>query len=112
MGQAREIRRGGWTRRDPGLRNGWAGQSMPWTVSCCIESRMARVLLLDLDCEENQMLSVRHPDHSGSSTDVDRLLSPSRLAARFRQVRALTESLSAPLRVEDYVIQSMPKASP
>jgi ergothioneine biosynthesis protein EgtB len=34
------------------------------------------------------------------------------LAARFRQVRAFSEELSRPLAVEDYVIQSMPEASP
>src|SRR5436853_1573498 len=34
------------------------------------------------------------------------------LAARYRQVRALTEELCAPLEVEDYVVQSMPDASP
>src|SRR5207302_7818704 len=34
------------------------------------------------------------------------------LAARFRAVRATTEQLCAPLETEDYVIQSMPDASP
>lgn len=34
------------------------------------------------------------------------------LAARFREVRATTESLCAPLETEDYVVQSMPDASP
>jgi ergothioneine biosynthesis protein EgtB len=73
---------------------------------------MARVLLSNLDCEENLMLSVRHPESSCGSSDVDSPLSSSRLAARFRQVRALTESLCAPLCVEDYGVQSIPEASP
>src|SRR5579884_2188828 len=34
------------------------------------------------------------------------------LAAGFEEVRALTERLCAPLAVEDYVVQSMPDASP
>src|SRR6202048_880172 len=34
------------------------------------------------------------------------------LAARYQQVRQSTETLSAPLAVEDYVIQSMPDCSP
>jgi ergothioneine biosynthesis protein EgtB len=34
------------------------------------------------------------------------------LASRYREVRGLTESLCAPLAVEDYVVQSMPDASP
>jgi ergothioneine biosynthesis protein EgtB len=34
------------------------------------------------------------------------------LAARYQQVRGFTEQLSAPLTVEDHVIQSMPDASP
>src|SRR5437899_5681008 len=34
------------------------------------------------------------------------------LAARYQQVRQATEALSAPLAVEDYVIQSMPDCSP
>src|SRR5207302_10965249 len=34
------------------------------------------------------------------------------LAARFRAVRATTEQLCAPLETEDYVVQSMPDASP
>jgi len=34
------------------------------------------------------------------------------LAARYRRVRAFSEELSRPLAVEDYVIQSMPDASP
>ena len=34
------------------------------------------------------------------------------LASGFREVRALTEKLCAPLETEDYVIQSMPDASP
>lgn len=33
-------------------------------------------------------------------------------AGRYRAVRALTEELCAPLQTEDYVIQSMPDASP
>src|SRR6266568_6998663 len=34
------------------------------------------------------------------------------LAKRYQQVRQSTEALSAPLAVEDYVIQSMPDCSP
>jgi ergothioneine biosynthesis protein EgtB len=34
------------------------------------------------------------------------------LADRYREVRRLTEELCAPLAVEDYVVQSMPDASP
>src|SRR2546425_11958503 len=34
------------------------------------------------------------------------------LRARYRQVRSTTEALCAPLETEDYVIQSMPDASP
>src|ERR1700716_941004 len=34
------------------------------------------------------------------------------LAQRYQQVRQATEALSAPLAVEDYVIQSMPDCSP
>ncbi|MCQ4269795.1 ergothioneine biosynthesis protein EgtB [Pseudomonas kuykendallii] len=34
------------------------------------------------------------------------------LLARFRQVRTLSESICAPLQVEDHVIQSMPDVSP
>jgi ergothioneine biosynthesis protein EgtB len=35
-----------------------------------------------------------------------------RLAALYREVRGLTEALCAPLAVEDFVLQSMPDASP
>jgi len=35
-----------------------------------------------------------------------------RLAERFREVRSLTVALCSPLEVEDYVVQSMPDASP
>ena len=34
------------------------------------------------------------------------------LAARYDEVRRATESLCAPLETEDYVVQSMPDASP
>jgi ergothioneine biosynthesis protein EgtB len=37
---------------------------------------------------------------------------PGELAARFRAVRDQTEALCEPLEVEDYVVQSMPAASP
>jgi ergothioneine biosynthesis protein EgtB len=37
---------------------------------------------------------------------------PPDLAARYRAVRRATEALCEPLEVEDYVIQSMPEASP
>ena len=38
--------------------------------------------------------------------------SPAELAARYRTVRAWTEQLCQPLLAEDYVVQSMPDASP
>ena len=34
------------------------------------------------------------------------------LLQRFRQVRATSEAICAPLQIEDYVIQSMPDVSP
>src|SRR5262249_56680001 len=37
---------------------------------------------------------------------------PSTMAARYREVRGVTEALCAPLETEDYVVQSMPDASP
>src|SRR5438309_12058272 len=37
---------------------------------------------------------------------------PERLARRYQEVRAFTESLTAPLAPEDTVIQPMPDASP
>jgi ergothioneine biosynthesis protein EgtB len=40
------------------------------------------------------------------------LTSAAGLAARYRAVRRLTEDLCAPLATEDYVVQSMPDASP
>jgi ergothioneine biosynthesis protein EgtB len=40
------------------------------------------------------------------------LTDPAELAARYRIVRAWTESLCEPLQLEDYVVQSMPDASP
>jgi ergothioneine biosynthesis protein EgtB len=46
-------------------------------------------------------------------TDVARVEAPTKgLSARYRDVRRLTEDLCAPLAVEDYVVQSMPDASP
>jgi ergothioneine biosynthesis protein EgtB len=39
-------------------------------------------------------------------------LSREHLAARYQEVRQVTESLCAPLATEDYVVQSMPDASP
>jgi ergothioneine biosynthesis protein EgtB len=38
--------------------------------------------------------------------------SKERLVSRYREIRAFSEELSRPLQVEDYVIQSMPDASP
>jgi ergothioneine biosynthesis protein EgtB len=46
------------------------------------------------------------------STEVNRKLCDSLLAAEYQQVRQLTEHLCAPLVTEDYVVQSMPDASP
>lgn len=37
---------------------------------------------------------------------------PDRLLQRFRQVRAASEAICAPLQIEDYIIQSMPDVSP
>src|ERR1051326_1200313 len=34
------------------------------------------------------------------------------LSARYREVRGVTEAICRPLKTEDYVIQSMPDASP
>ena len=39
-------------------------------------------------------------------------LDPTTLAARYREVRGFTERLCQPLETEDYVVQSMPDASP
>jgi hypothetical protein len=39
-------------------------------------------------------------------------LSREELSVRYRQVRAFTEKLCEPLETEDYVVQSMPDASP
>ena len=39
-------------------------------------------------------------------------VAPGGLAGRLARVRALTSRLCAPLAVEDYVVQSMPDASP
>src|SRR5262245_28057303 len=39
-------------------------------------------------------------------------LSAGSLAAQYREVRAVTEALAAPLTPEDCAIQSMPEASP
>jgi ergothioneine biosynthesis protein EgtB len=52
--------------------------------------------------------SSTQPSHSPPERDLDREL----LAARYQEVREVTESLCAPLEAEDYVIQSMPDASP
>jgi ergothioneine biosynthesis protein EgtB len=43
---------------------------------------------------------------------VEESVAAGSLAERYREVRALTESLCAPLAVEDYVASSMPEASP
>lgn len=44
---------------------------------------------------------------------VDRAaVEPSELVSRYRQVRDFTEQLCEPLEIEDYVVQSMPDASP
>ena len=48
----------------------------------------------------------QQPDQFPASTTFDQLLH------RYQQVRALSESICAPLQVEDYVIQSMPEVSP
>lgn len=41
-----------------------------------------------------------------------KILDPTTLAARYREVRGFTERLCQPLETEDYVVQSMPDASP
>src|SRR3954451_15783248 len=43
---------------------------------------------------------------------TDFALDRARLAARYQDVRRVTESLCSPLETEDYVVQSMPDASP
>ena len=50
----------------------------------------------------------RPPRVSANGSDDER----SKLRARFRSVRDLTEALAAPLRPEDQVVQSMPDVSP
>jgi len=53
------------------------------------------------------MGNLAHQSHQQSASDnFDQLLH------RYRQVRALSENLCAPLQIEDYVIQSMPEVSP
>ncbi len=47
-----------------------------------------------------------------SVVDFPETLETDRLAERFREVRNCTEALCTPLEVEDYVVQSMPDASP
>jgi ergothioneine biosynthesis protein EgtB len=49
-------------------------------------------------------------DVAASATAAPEAEAP--LAARYQEVRGFTETLCAPLAVEDYVIQSMPDASP
>jgi ergothioneine biosynthesis protein EgtB len=51
------------------------------------------------------------PTPTNRST-LDSVLDREQLAARYQEVRQVTESLCAPLEPEDYVIQSMPDASP
>jgi len=51
---------------------------------------------------------VRVPSTTNEILDSER----EALAERYQQVRQATEALSAPLAVEDYVIQSMPDCSP
>lgn len=46
------------------------------------------------------------PNQQPASAAFDRLLH------RYQQVRALSETICAPLQIEDYVIQSMPEVSP
>lgn len=48
------------------------------------------------------------PEASNTETEPCREV----LAAKFRCVRQQTETLTAPLEIEDYVVQSMPDASP
>ena len=45
-------------------------------------------------------------------TEPSRPLESAGLAARYREVRDVSEALCAPLEAEDYVVQSMPDASP
>src|SRR5436309_3389201 len=51
---------------------------------------------------------------SATTTDAPPVTLPPHadLAARYREVRGTTEALCAPLETEDYVVQSMPDASP
>ena len=52
------------------------------------------------------------PDHAATASVERPLTTRDGLATRFREVRATTERLCAPLEIEDYVVQSMPDASP
>ena len=56
----------------------------------------------------------RENDHPKSKRDMTRPDSPSRdfLSKRFRAVREFSHTLAEPLKIEDYVIQSMPDVSP
>jgi ergothioneine biosynthesis protein EgtB len=49
---------------------------------------------------------------NGLVSDAAPTLSAAALVERFERVRAFTEKLCAPLETEDYVVQSMPDASP
>jgi ergothioneine biosynthesis protein EgtB len=53
-------------------------------------------------------MSTRLADPRAADPDLDR----DELLLRYREVRRTTESLCAPLEAEDYVIQSIPDASP
>ena len=53
----------------------------------------------------SSMLKLTHESQSQSSADLF-------LSAHYRQVRQLSELICQPLEIEDYVVQSMPDASP
>jgi dimethylhistidine N-methyltransferase len=53
-----------------------------------------------------------YPSATAETFDRAALIGPADLRARFRRVRAYTDSLVAPLGDEDRVVQSMPDASP
>ncbi len=53
-----------------------------------------------------------HRRVTATERDLNAVLSPADLNARYREVRAATEALAAPLSPEDQVVQSMPDVSP
>jgi ergothioneine biosynthesis protein EgtB len=59
-------------------------------------------MAIDSPAQPMSVPATQHPDGAAGSS----------LAAAYRAVRHLTEALCAPLETDDYLIQSMPEASP